>query len=322
MGWRDLLGSPSQAVYPWLGGRQIYGQSRAYKIDGELPREFGWYLFACDAGRRVKLLSPADPDPTYFETLHAAQGYLVGNRFVPATARVDPDPTKLVDQTVPIYLVEEGLDRFPLVQASFDSANRLIYSMQLLPGPADDEARWAFVERKESLDHVKGVTPALDLAFRFAFRQRQLLEERREALRKQREEEARKAEVLRKVGSGQGRRTLAQEDLEAAVKAALQVGGAEFLDVRRGYSQNEIVVQYRFENRRLECVCDRRTFRIIDSGICLEDHRTREKGDTYFTLESLPGVVREAINAGKLVVYRHADGADWRNEPDDDWEDD
>jgi hypothetical protein len=54
----------------------------------------------------------------------------------------------------------------------------------------------------------------------------------------------------------------------------------------------------------------------------LTDHRTGEKGDTLFTLESLPAVVRQAIKEHKLVVYRHADGADWRNEPDDDWEDD
>ena len=45
--------------------------------------------------------------------------------------------------------------------------------------------------------------------------------------------------------------------------------------------------------------------RIIDSGICLQDHNTGEKGDTYFTLESLPAVIRQADREGKLVVYRH-----------------
>jgi hypothetical protein len=34
------------------------------------------------------------------------------------------------------------------------------------------------------------------------------------------------------------------------------------------------------------------------------DHRTGEKGDTKFTLESLPGVVREAEREGVLVVFR------------------
>jgi len=37
----------------------------------------------------------------------------------------------------------------------------------------------------------------------------------------------------------------------------------------------------------------------------LTDHDTDERGDTYFTLESLPAVVREAEQRGKLVVFRH-----------------
>jgi hypothetical protein len=32
-------------------------------------------------------------------------------------------------------------------------------------------------------------------------------------------------------------------------------------------------------------------------------------------------VIQEAINAHKLVVYRHADGDNMRPEDDDDWED-
>ena len=319
MGWQSLVRDGELTdVFPWLGGRKIYSKERAWRVVGDLPREFGWYRFELAAGRSAKLLEPCDPDPLYIEGRTTVRGYVVGDRFIPERARVHPDPTKLIEQTVPIYLVDPAVERFTPILATVDEANRWIYIRPLFPMKADNDAQWAFVERKESLDHIKDVNHALDLAFRFAYRQRQLLEERREALRKQREEEARKAEVLRKVGSGQGRRTLAQEDLEAAVKAALMVGGAEFLDVRPGYGRNEIVIQYRFENRRLECVCDKRTFQIIDSGICLEDHLTREKGDTYFTLESLPGVVREAIRGGKLVVYRHVggDAAD-----DDDWED-
>ena len=54
-------------------------------------------------------------------------------------------------------------------------------------------------------------------------------------------------------------------------------------------------------------MAQRDTLRIVDAGICLEDHATGEKGDTYFTLESPPGVVRQAIREGQLVVWRHAD---------------
>jgi hypothetical protein len=48
------------------------------------------------------------------------------------------------------------------------------------------------------------------------------------------------------------------------------------------------------------------TLRIIDSGICLIDHATDERGDTYFTLESLPAVIAQAIREGHLVIFRRA----------------
>jgi hypothetical protein len=178
----------------------------------------------------------------------------------------------------------------------------------LFPLGPEDEVRRAFVDKKESLDGIKGVVPALNLAFLFATRQRQLLEERRAELERKRQEEERLEQARRNMGTGIGRRTLAVEDFEGAAKAALSVGGAELLDIRPGRTRNEAVVQYRYEHRRLECVADTRTLRIIDSGICLTDHQTREKGDTYFTLESLPSVVGEALRDNKLVVYRHADG--------------
>ena len=45
--------------------------------------------------------------------------------------------------------------------------------------------------------------------------------------------------------------------------------------------------------------------RIIDAGICLIDHDTNEKGDTFFTLESLPAVVQQAQRERRLVIFRH-----------------
>jgi hypothetical protein len=255
-------------------------------------------------------------DPMFGTGLVSSRGYLIGNRFIPERARVDPDPNKLIDQTEPIFLVEPGLDRFAFVQGAFDEEQRLIYTQQLFPQPPDDAVREAFVDRRE-ITYVPGVTPALELAFQFACQQRLLLEERRAELERQRKERERAEEARRNMGTGLGRRTLAQTDFEGAAKAALKVGGAEYLDSRPGRVRQEMVVQYRFENRRLECVVNSRTLQIVDSGVCLTSHDTGEKGDTYFTLESLPAVIRQAIQLNKLVVYRHV-GED---EPDDDWND-
>ena len=90
-------------------------------------------------------------------------------------------------------------------------------------------------------------------------------------------------------------------------RIALAISGAELLDHREGVHQGEMTIQYRFRNRRLECVCHRDTLRIIDAGVCLTDHRG-ETGDARFTLESLPPVIGQAMDERRLVIRRHIDG--------------
>lgn len=327
MGWKDLVAEPGEgfAVFPWLGGRKIHRHGRTWRVIGKLPQEFGWYTFSFAEGRSAALVLigtepvKTSPDSEYWTGLTHTSGYVIGDRFIPQKARVDPDPDKLVEQTVPIYLLEPGLNRFSFVEAIFDPENRLIYTQPLFSSMADEMVRWAFVEKKESVNDIPGVTPPLDLAFRFACQQRRLLEERRAERERQRLERERLEQARKNLGTSLGRRTLAQTDFEAAARAALAAGNAEFLDCRKGHGKREMVVQYRFSNRRLECVVDRATLQVVDSGICLTDHNTGEKGDTYFTLESLPGVVRQASREGKLVVYRHVGGGG--HPDDDDWED-
>jgi hypothetical protein len=314
MGWQDLVAKSVEgfAVVPWLGGRKIYKQGRTWRVEGALPRVFGWHRFGLMSGRTAVFMFEEELDPEYETGKTTVRGYVVGDRFIPNAARVDPDPNKLVDQTVPIFLVEPGLERFTPVQGAFSEGGQLVYTQQWFATDIEDAVRRAFVDRKDLVDFIPGVTPALDLAFRFATQQRKFLEFRRAELERKRLEEERLEQARKNMGTGLGRRTLAVTDFPTAAKAALAVGGAELLDVRPGYGRDETVVQYLFDNRRLECVVNRQTLRVIDSGICLTDH-DGTKGDTYFTLESLPSVVRQAIREGKLVVYRHVDGDtdDW-----------
>jgi len=313
MGWEDLLSESSgRMTAPWLGGRRIYSGSRAWRVDGDLPREFGLYEWVFH-GRKAACVSEAKDDHSYAEGWESCKGYLIGDRFIHVEfPRCDID--ELLDLSQPVFLVEPGLDRFTFVQVVRDPERRHIYLNELFPLGPEDAVRRAFIDRKESVNDVPEVTPALDLAFRFATRQRQILEERRAELERRRAEERRREEMLRNMGTAMGRRAMAAQDFDAAARAALAVGNAELLDVRQGRTRREVVVQFRMEGRRFECVAERETLRIIDSGICLEDHHTHERGDTYFTLESLPGVIRQAIREDRLVVYRHVDGYN-------DWED-
>lgn len=315
MGWRELLQGPDERiVLPWLGGTSVRSATRAWTIlEAGRPTERGWYSWKV-LGRRVQLIGPVAPQPDALSTATQALGYLVGDWLVPdgATVYRQFGPGDLPGCGERVHLLEPGLERFTRIAAGrmYDDGP-LLFWMQLMPYGPEDEVLQAFLDRRDSVAHIKGVPPALEAAFNLEVWHRQEAERRRaelERLRREeearRQREARRQELVQQLGDGVGRREMAAVDFHAAAAAALTVGGAELLDERAG-QRGERVVRYRVDGRRFECVCDERTLRIIDSGICLTDHDTDERGDTYFTLESLPAVVREAERTGKLVVYRH-----------------
>lgn len=317
--WEGLLASDEERILPWTGSRKVYRRTRAWRIAGDLPAEHGWYRFRTTAGREATLLGPADLDPAFEEGHPVVRGYLAGDRLIPDEARVELDPDRLVEQTRAVYLVEPGLERFSRAVTVVTGDGHLVYMRQEFPHGPEDGVQAAYQDRLPSVDHVPGVTPALDLAFRWLSLQRQRAEERvqrhrqwlaEEELRRaeeeqRREEEERLRRELRTTGSGSWRRALARRDFEAAAREALRLSGAELLDARPAFGRDEMIVEYRFRCRRLECVVDRATLRVRDAGICLTDEVTGERGDAQFTLESLPAVVGEAMDRGALVVYRH-----------------
>jgi hypothetical protein len=54
-------------------------------------------------------------------------------------------------------------------------------------------------------------------------------------------------------------------------------------------------------NERFSAIVDAATLQVIDSGICL-GHPPR---DDLITLESLPSVIKEAVDTHQLVMLRH-----------------
>jgi hypothetical protein len=315
MGWRDLLEKEDERiVLPWVGGRSLHVRDRVYAIEGPLPPEHGWYTFR-PKGRKAFVEGGAvDPRPEALD--HRVRGYLVGDRFVPDKARVDPDPAKIAGSSERVHLIEPGLDRFVRIAAGrMSEEGPLIYEGLDMPLGPEEAVLGAFLDKKPSVDDVRGVPPALDAAFRMETWQRLEAERRRVELERQRREEEerlrreeRRREIIERLGDGAGRRAMAQIDFEAAARAALAIGNAEYLDHRRSAHRGEMVVRFRYAHQAFECTCEERTLRIIDAGICLVDHATEERGDRYFTLESLPGVIEEAMRGGLLVVFRHVGG--------------
>lgn len=311
MSWRDLLTKPERRILPWIGGDRVRYKVRSWKLLADNhPREHGWFEFEL-LGMRARYIGAPRPDArgwigTRGVGYEGGFGYLVGDRFVADDEGGEVEtPEQLAKRFPRVHLIEPGLDHFDrVVVRRFWDDGPLIYVGQEFPTGAEAEALDAFVERRLSLAELPHVPPALDLAFRMKVRQRDQVERRRAEERARREAEERRRRIAESLGDGALRREVAKQDFETAAKAALALGGAEYLEHRRAPQEGEFVVRYRLDGRRLECTCNE-AMRIISAGICLTDEDTGEKGDSYLTLESLPGVVREAEREDRLVVWRH-----------------
>jgi hypothetical protein len=309
VGWKDLLQTGDEKVtLPWLGGRTLYSAAQRWSIEGRLPKEYGWHTFTV-ANREARVGGPASAQPDLLQ--HAVRGYLVGDRLVADDIHIDPDPKRITEFSEKVFLLDEGLDRFARVCAGrVNKEGPLVYQGLEMPLGQEDQVLEAFLDQKTSVAPIKGVSPALDAAFRMESWQRLEAERRRVELKRlrreedeKRQKEERRKELVKKLGDGEGRREMALHDFDAAARAALAVGGAVFLDAKK-LRHNEWAVRYRLDRQKFECVCNER-LRIIDAGICLVDHDTNEKGDTFFTLESLPAVVQQAQRERRLVIFRH-----------------
>jgi len=312
MGWRDLLQSDNERlVLPWVGGRRVRASGREFTLEGK-PAEHGWYAFVVE-GRRLRVDVETEPAPA---TLCGVdEGYLVGDRFVPDGVRIGHDLAALLRRCAAIHLLEPGLDRFSRVSAGrVEAGGPWIFHGYAFPIGPEDQVLDAWLDGAETVDHIPGVAPALDAAFRLerwrqaeARRRRKAAEARRKAIEEQRACESRRRYLREHLGDAVARRAVARYDFEEAAAAALAVGGAELLDVRPAYNRGEMVVRFRYARRRFECTCHEATLRVIDAGICLVDYENDVRGDDRFTLESLPGVIAQAQREGVLVVFRHVD---------------
>lgn len=320
MSWRELL-EPFEryVVLPWVGANTIALPTthQTWYLEGNRPPEYGWHVWKV-AGRIARWHRVATDDER--EDFKPLYGYLVGDRFIlesaftwnVKTAIELNDEHRALAMLAKTYCIEPGLDHFTRVSVGELVGGRLVFLQREMPAGAEDDVRQAFLDRAPNVDHVKHVHPALNLAFIWATRQRAEADERRRELeRKRREEEerlaleAKREELRAKLGDGAGRRELAKVDFFTAAEAALAVGGAALLDVRPSTEKVlEHIVRFRFANQRFECVCNQ-TMQIVDAGICLHDHRRDIKGDTWLTLESLPGVIQQAIDEHRLVKWRH-----------------
>jgi hypothetical protein len=298
--WIEILGETFTAV--WSGGQRVRTWSGAFTIEGELPADIGWYEFAIVGPARARPVAPSPPAPALLA--EPTRGYLVGDRLVPDPIHVGG--VAELSKAERVLLIEPGLARFTRICAGRPHAGGpLVYLALELPLGAEDAVLGAFLEGAASVAHVPDVPPALDAAFRIESWHRDESARRRRAEAEHRALELRRRRLVGAVGDAEEPRAVAGPDFAEAARAALARGGAEYLEHRGSPWSSEAVVRFRIERRRFECVCDRSSLRVIDTGICRTDPGAEEPGDDACTLQSLPRVILNAERRGELVVFRH-----------------
>ncbi len=279
MDFRDFLQDESETLrLPYFAGSEVLDRDRKYRLR-QAPERPGWYEFEKE-GRYLKVLGQVESQLDEWD-LKETPGYLVGNRFTTDSFQAELFGLEVDAET----------ERFAPITAKRWFDGRWLFAGIAFESEVEAAVRDAFEDERRIAD-VKGVTPALANAFMMESMTREL---RRQAIRKQREEKERRERAAEEEKL--------RSTFEGRVALALSSTGAELVDWRN-QGGNRAVVKYRFMGQKFECVIDSMSLAILDSGICLTDESTGEKGDEYLNLASLPSVVREAVDTGRLVVYR------------------
>jgi hypothetical protein len=338
MSWADLLQKAETVIAPWLGGRGIVSGVRRWTIDGPLPPEHGWYSFSVTGGRKARTGAPAMADPELFARGERVSGYLIGNRLLADDVTLELDSGRIIEHSRVVDLLEPGLDRFARILAAVHDEH-LVYLQPEFPLGPEGDVLEAFEDRRPSIDHIPGVTPALHMVYRWYSwwrdeQERQVRAEQ-ERLRREEEEQRRSEEDERRREEDERRRREQAQaaERERAAEQALErrrqqeargrrrssnraVGsehearrvladaGAELLDWTQGRNADLAVVTFRFLGRRFRSVVRVPGLRIVEAGICLTDSRSGERGDDRFTLASLPAVIAQAERQNQLVILR------------------
>lgn len=332
MDYRKFLGKEEERVLPYLGGAFLHAADRRLRLTTE-PAAPGWYTFRIK-GRDATPVGPAEPES--LEQCSAVRGHLVGERLVRDGAiaeRVHFLPAEEPPRLSPIkvrrwHSGELLFESLEFESEAEESVRRALEEdtnlAQIKAVPATLRAAFAYsvmeaasrrlgipAAAAELRPHVAQVAelgrPEAERALRAlaaerALAQREMMElnRRRQVVEMaQRAVEAQQQRAIPEARQGRGR--VRQEDAIARAELALEAAGAR-MRTARVLGDGNLEVIFTFKDERFISVVNMRTLQVIDSGICL-GHPPR---DDLVTLESLPSVIKEAIDTDRLVILRHA----------------
>jgi hypothetical protein len=316
--YRKFLGKVESAVLPYFGGACVDAPSRRLRVS--TPPAPGWWRFDVQ-GRTATAREPAEPEG--LEGLPLVRGHLWGSRLVREGAVAEP-----------VHLLpEEEPPRFSPLRARRWHDGTLVFEGLDFEGEAEGTAR-LMLEEGRTLAEVKAVPASLRAAFGYAVLEgasralgirfspvevrgqvlsvseggRPMAEARLRALAAEREAHVRAMEARLRAQELQAelarlrsrpRHLEWQAEGAVRVEQALEAAGARLLDMRR-LGSRRLEVTFGFMGERFISIVEASTLQVVDAGICLAG------ADREVTLESLPSVIREAIEDDVLVITRHA----------------
>ena len=298
MDYRKFLGQVETWVLPYFGGAHVELPSRRLRVSSPPPAP-GWWRFEV-RGRTATAREPAGPEG--LEGLPLVRGHLWGTRLV--HTRAEAEPVRL--------LPDEESPRFSPLRARRWHDGTLVHEASDFEDEAEAIARSRW-EEGGTLAEVKAVPASLRAAFGYAMLESTAhrlgipfapAEVRGQVLSVAEAgplaAEARlRALALTRAPHLRARPVEPDARFTSRVERALDAAGARLLDLRRrGAGLWEVT--FGFMGERFQSLVEADTLGVVDAGICLAGE------DRLVTLESLPSVIREAIEEDVLVITRHA----------------
>lgn len=322
--YRKFLGKTDAVIAPWLGGPSIDAPGRRLKLSAP-PARPGWYRFELKGRIATAMEAVEAPD---LGALPRVRGFLWRDRLVGEHARAEP-----------LHLMpEEEPARFSPLSARRWHGGALLFDTVEFESESESAVREALATGAP-LNTIKSVPAPLRAAYAFSLAEqtarrlavpvapseirqhvgriadggaaqaeaviRELIAERLQTEREMAELRARitaaqlRAEVQAVREQRIQERERRKETAEDRAWMALEKAGAAFESSRHVRDQ-QLEVIFAFMGERFISLVDEITLQVIDSGICLG----HPPADDELTLDSLPAVIKEAIETDRLVILR------------------
>ena len=322
--YRKFLGKAETLIAPYLAGPSIDAPGRRLKVSVR-PLKPGWYEWELKGRFATAKTEVPAPD---FSALPRVRGFSWGDRLVEENARTeflhllpDEEPPRfspltarrwhggaLIFESVDFESEAEGAVREAL------AAGTPLSALKAIPAPL--RAAYAFALTEQTARRLAVPVAAAEIRRHVARiadgGQAQAEAVLRELIAEREQTEREMAELRGRVAAAQLRaevqaardhhieqRHHRRATAEDRAWDALEKAGATF-ESSRHLRDHEREVVFSYMGERFISLFDEDSLQVLDSGICLG----HPPADKVLTLDSLPSVIREAIETDSLVILR------------------